>query len=225
MINIAIIPARSGSKRIKNKNIKLFHQKPIISYVLEILKKSKHFKYIIVTSDSKKILNICKEYKADILIDRPKYLSNDFVDTHTVIVHAINFLKKKKINFDNVFCAYPTSIFLNKKIIEKAIKTTNLNEYVISATKYKHPIERSFRKLKKKININFPKYLNCRTQDIPASYHDAAQFYFANKKVWINKKKIISNKSSFIELPQISSQDIDTIEDWKTAEIIWKITN
>tara|TARA_B100000029_G_scaffold476947_1_gene521543 strand:- start:37883 stop:38560 length:678 start_codon:yes stop_codon:yes gene_type:complete len=225
MINIAIIPARAGSKRIKNKNIKLFNKKPIVSYVLKILKKSKNFKHIVVTSDSKKILNICKKHNADILINRPKKFSNDFVGTHAVIVHAINFLKKKKINFDNVFCTYPTSIFLNKKIIKEAIKKKSQKGYVISATKFKHPIERSFRKLKKKISVNFPKYLNYRTQDITESFHDAGQFYFASKKVWINQKKIISNKSTFIEIPQNSSHDIDTIEDWKTAEIIWKNIN
>ena len=79
MKNIAIIPARSGSKRIKNKNIKLFFGKPIIQWTYEILKKSKLFSKIVVSTDSKKIKNVCKKFGVKYFIERPKKLSTDNV--------------------------------------------------------------------------------------------------------------------------------------------------
>jgi len=222
MINIAVIPARSGSKRIKNKNIKIFDNKPIITHVIEMLKKTNLFKYIVVTSDSQKILNLSKKNKVDILINRPNKLSDDFTDTHSVIKHSIKFLLSNKYTFDNIFCVYPTSVFLNKNIINKALRISNNKGYIFSAIKYTHPIERSFKSLKKNTKINFPKYMNFRTQDIEPSYHDAGQFYLANYKLWLRKKKIISKDSSFIEIPHDRCHDIDNMNDWKYAELVWK---
>ena len=221
-MNIAIIPARSGSKRIKNKNIKNFLGKPIIARVIEKLKKNKNIKIIVVTSDSKKILKISKNYGADILIKRPKNLSNDFTDTYSVIKHAINYLKLNNFLLKNIFCIYPTSIFLNKSIISKALKKLKKNNYVLTGIKYNHPIERSFKNLKGRIKLNYPKKINSRTNDINPSYHDAAQLYLAKVNTWLKDKKIISNNSSFIELMKDSCVDIDTIEDWRMAEIIYK---
>ena len=221
-MNIAIIPARSGSKRIKNKNIKNFLGKPIIARVIEKLKKNKNIKIIVVTSDSKKILKISKNYGADVLIKRPKNLSNDFTDTYSVIKHAINYLKLNNFFFKNIFCIYPTSIFLNTSIISKALKKLKKKNYVLTGIKYNHPIERSFKNSKGRIKLNFPKKINSRTNDINPSYHDAAQLYLAKADTWLKDKKIISNNSSFIELMENSCVDIDTIEDWRMAEIIYK---
>ena len=224
-MNIAIIPARSGSKRIKNKNIKNFLGKPIISRVIEKLKKNKNIKLIAVSSDSDKILKISKNYGAEVLIKRPKKLSNDFADTHSVIKHAINYLKLNNFFFKNVFCIYPTSIFINKSIIFKSLKKLKKKNYVLTGIKYNHPIERSFKNSKNRIKLNYPKKINSRTNDINTSYHDAAQLYLAKTNTWLNDKKIISNNSSFVELLKYSCVDIDTIEDWKIAEIIYKKIN
>ena len=122
----------------------------------------------------------------------------------------------------NIFCIYPTSIFLNKSIISKALKKLKKNNYVLTGTKYNHPIERSFKNLKGRIKLNYPKKINSRTNDINPSYHDAAQLYLAKVNTWLKDKKIISNNSSFIELMKDSCVDIDTIEDWRMAEIIYK---
>ena len=91
---ICIIPARKGSKRIKNKNIKLFYGKPIISHVIEKLKKFKMFSKIYVTTDCRNIEKIAQKYKIGI-IKRGKILSNDFTDTKTVVVDAIKKLERK----------------------------------------------------------------------------------------------------------------------------------
>ncbi len=119
-MNVVIIPARSGSKRIKKKNIKKFLGIPIIERSLRNLYKMKIFDKIIVSSDSKKILkNISKKYPI-IQIQRPKKLSSDHAGTQEVVVHAIKKLKYQ--NIKNVFCVYPTSIFLKKNHVIEAKK-------------------------------------------------------------------------------------------------------
>ena len=91
-MKICIIPARSGSKRIKNKNIKKFNGKPIIGTVLQTLKKMKFFDKIVVSTDQKNIANISKKYGADLIIYRDKKLLKDHVGTCEIISNSI---KKK----------------------------------------------------------------------------------------------------------------------------------
>ena len=219
---IAIIPARIGSKRIKKKNIKKFLNKPIILHTLKNLKNSNYFDLIVVSSDSKDVLEISKSGGANCFINRPKKLSNDFADTKSVIVHSILELEKKYI-LDKIFCIYPTSIFLKKKTIKKALDQQKLTKnFIFGAKEYEHPIERSFKKNKKKIKLNHPKKIFSRTQDLEKNYHDAAQFYLASKQTWLNSKSIINNNSSFIEISKFESQDIDTLNDWKFSELLYR---
>jgi CMP-N-acetylneuraminic acid synthetase len=99
---LCVIPARGGSKRIPNKNIKKFLGKPLIYHTIKAAINSKIFDKIVVSTDSKKIKNIAKKYGAEVPFIRPKRISGD-VPTEDVTVHAVNFYKKRKIEFDLVF--------------------------------------------------------------------------------------------------------------------------
>ena len=222
-INIAIIPAREGSKRIKKKNIKKFISKPIILFVIKELRKSKFFDLIVVTSDSPKILQIAKKGGAHILIKRPKNLSDDKTDTKSVIKHSIRELDKNFL-LEKIFCTYPTSVFLNSKLIKSAFDLEKeSNGFILGASNYNHPIQRSFKKKKNNlIKLNYPNQISKRTQDLEKNYHDAGQFYLASRKNWMAPSSIISNKTSFIELSKFESQDIDNPEDWEFAETLFK---
>ncbi len=178
-MKIAIIPARSGSKRIKNKNIIKFRGKPLISYTIKNLIKANLFDLIIVSTDSKKIQNISIKSGAKILFTRPKYLSDDFTSTSDVINHSIRFLKDKGFQMKYVCCVYPTSIMLNEKDITQSFNKLKLNnlDYVFSVTDYGHPPQRGFYLKKNKIQLIQKKYFKKRTQDLPKMYHDAGQFY------------------------------------------------
>jgi len=222
-INIAVIPARSGSKRIKNKNIKLFFSKPMIAWTIESLKKSKLYDKIVVTSDSQKILNISKKSKADILIKRPKILSGDRSKIDDAMQHAIKYMELKfKINLKIVSCFFPCNPFLRKKeliLAHKILKKKN-NGFILSVTKYKHPIQRAYT-LEKKNNYIEPKNkksFSMMTQDFLENYHDAAQFYVANKKTWFVREK----KKFGVVIPIWRSVDIDDSDDWKNAELLFK---
>ena len=222
---LAIIPARGGSKRIKNKNIKLFLGKPIISYVIKLAIKSKIFDKIIVSTDSKKISNISLKNGAEILFQRPKKLSGDFVSTKNVIQHSINWLNKNSQKPLNVCCIYPTAVLLSLEDLKKAYQKFKLGdfEFLFSATKYSHPIERSFQIQKGKIKMSHIKNFNKRTQDFSPSYYDVGQFYWGKVNSWLNNE-IIFNKNSAIHLiPKDKVQDIDTLDDWKFAEKLYSI--
>lgn len=223
--NVAIIPARGGSKRIKNKNIKFFYSKPIIQWTFEIIKKSKMFKKIVLTSDSKKILNLGKKIGFDILIERPKNLSNDFIGTDKVIMHSIKFLNKN-FNIDNVCCVYPCNPLLQISDLLKAkrILKRNKNSFIFPIASYSHPIERAMVLNKKNSKIKFisKKKFNLRTQDLNPKFYDAGQFYIANKSTWLKKNKL--NKIG-MPIPNWRVADIDNLNDWKKAELIFTHIN
>ncbi len=116
---LCVIPARGGSKRIPLKNIKKFLGKPLIYYTIKSAKKSNIFDKIIVSTDSKNIKKVSEKYGAEVPFIRPKRISGD-VPTEDVTVHAVNFFKKKKIEFDVVFTLEPTYVARSAKHIRKA---------------------------------------------------------------------------------------------------------
>jgi len=221
---ICIIPARKGSKRIKNKNIINFYGKPIIERVLENLKKFKSFEKIIVSTNCDKIKKIAQKLNVEVL-SRNEKLSNDTTDTRTVIVDAINKIEKQNLNFDKVLCVYPTSIFFKINHFKSALKKLKKkNTYIFSAKEYEHSIFRSFYKQNhNEIKLNFKTDLSVRTQKLTKTYHDAAQFYLGWKKSWLYNKKIFNKKSDFVLFPSLDAWDIDDYEDLKVAKDIWKI--
>ena len=224
-MNIAIIPARGGSKRIKNKNIKKFYGKPIISYAIKCAKDSKLFDKIIVSSDSKKIINIAKKYGAEVPFIRPKFLSKDKTHTIEVIKHAIRHLINQGNKIKYVCCIYPaTPLMIRSDLINsfKMIKKINKN-FLISAVEYSYPVEKSFYLKNNKVKLYQPNNHSKSSHLLKRSYHDAGQFYWAKTKTWLKKKSILNNNSYIYKLSQLRAQDVDTISDWKIIENLYKI--
>jgi pseudaminic acid cytidylyltransferase len=219
----AIVPARGGSQRIKNKNIKKFYSKPILYWTLKTLKKSKLFSSIVLTTDSNKIKIIAKKLGFDCIISRPVNLADNYTPTKPVIKHAIEVLKKKH-DIKYVCCVYPCNPFLLSSDLKKTLKILkkNANNFVTPVTEYSHAIQRGFTlNIKNKIKFfNKTLALN-RTQDLIKSYHDAGQFYWASVNTWLNKKEILPNSIGF-PISKWRSVDIDNIDDWKKAELLFK---
>jgi len=222
---IAIIPARGGSKRIKGKNLKNFNGAPIISKTIKILKKSRLFDKIIVSTDSKKIKKIALESGALVPFIRPRFLSDDFTSSGEVIKHCIKFMEKK-YNFKYICCVYPCNPFLKIKDLHNGYKkiTSGKNDFIFSATEYQFPFFRSFIFSKKNgCKMVFKRYYKERSQDLNKIYSDAGQFYWGTKKIWLSKQNIYSKKSNFILIPKWRYHDIDTPEDWVRAEKFSKL--
>ena len=224
-MKIAIIPARIGSKRIKQKNIKIFCGKPIIYWTIKKIIESKFFDKIIVSTDSDKIAKIVKRYGAEVPFLRPKNISDDYTGTLEVVRHAIVELKNKKIYPSYVCCVYPTSIFLQSKDIKKGFQILNNknNEYVFSGSNLTSSSYRSFYFHKSKLNMMFKKNYNSRTQDFKKLYIDIGQFYWAKTTTWLKKDKIFSTNSKIVVIPKYRSYDIDTPEAWIIAEKVFSL--
>ncbi len=223
-MKIAIIPAREGSKRIKEKNIRTFLGKPIISYVIKKVLSTKLFDYVIVSTDSIKIKKIAKKYGAEVFFLRPKKISTDKAKTQDVIKHALYWFKKKNIDFDYVCCIYPTSVLIEPFDLIKSynlIKNTKWS-FIMSAQKYSTQIERAFKLSNKKILISNKKKFYKNSQIFKDFYHDAGQFYWGTPRAW-NSKNLINNKSTIYELERHQAVDINTLDDWKFAEKLFKL--
>ncbi len=220
---LAILPARGGSKRIKKKNIKIFNGHPMIYWTLKILKNSNLFDKIIVSTEDKKIKNLSLKFGADIIIERPKKLSDDYTGTQEVISHSIKYLENQKLKFDYVCCVYPCSPFLQVNDLKKAAKIAYTNDkFVFPVSEYSHPIQRAMHKSKNK-DLHFinKKNVQMRTQDLKKTFHDAGQFYFAKKKTWISSKKMHSYSKGIV-IPNWRTVDIDNTNDWIKAQKISK---
>ena len=111
-MNIAVIPARGGSKRIPKKNIKIFQDKPIISYSIKAALESNLFEKIICSTDDKEIAKIAEQCGAECPFLRPPEISDDFSTTHEVINHSISFLEDHNIEHKLICCIYPASPFI-----------------------------------------------------------------------------------------------------------------
>lgn len=222
MKSICIIPARGGSKRIPKKNIKNFLGKPIINYVLKVVKQSNLFDYIIVSTDFKEIADLAK--KNGVYVHwRNKKLSKDTSSIADVVLDVIkNYNFKDKIP-KKLCCVYPTSVFCSKILLKKAcnLLSPKIN-YVFSGVKYSHPIFRSFIIKNNRPSIIFRKNERVHTHQFSDTFHDAAQFYFGWTNSWSKKKKLFAKTSKVIELKSLETQDIDNLDDWILAETKYK---
>ena len=222
-MNIAIIPARGGSKRIKGKNIKTFCGKPMIAWSIESALKSKIFDKVIVSTDNDEIGLISRQYGALTPFERPSSISDDFTTTSSVIRHAINDIDPSNNKINSVCCIYATAPFITAEDIKRGFsefKSGNW-DYVFSATEFASNIFRAFEILDNGgLRMFSPENFLKRTQDLPNAYHDAAQFYWASPETWNNEKPIFSDRSLPILIPRWRVHDIDTYEDWDNAELI-----
>ncbi len=223
-MNIAIIAARGGSKRIKLKNIKLFRGKPIISYSIQAAIKSRCFKRIIVSTDNKKIAKIAIKYGAEVPFMRSKKLSLNKIGNREVIIDAIKQLKLKVMP-EYICQILATAPFISHLDIiksHKKLKDTKA-DFCFSVSKFSYPIQRALKVTKKdRVEMFFPKYRKYHSQKLEKSYHDAGQFYWGKTKTILKDKVTFSKISTPFLIPTYRSIDIDDIEDWKQAVLMSK---
>ena len=225
MTNIAVIPARGGSKRIPRKNIKIFHGQPLISYSIEAAIRSKCFDKIIVSTDDEEIAEVAFRYGAEVPFLRSKELSNDFAGTTPVIQDAI--LKLDDADIEYVCCVYATAPMLSEQDIRTGLNTLKEKEdcnYAFSITTYDFPIQRSLSlNQENRVAMHNPNLFSTRSQDLEECWHDAGQFYWGTKQAWQQGLPIFDSNSLGIKLPRHRVQDIDTLEDWDMAEMLYQI--
>jgi len=221
---IAIIPARGESKRIPRKNIKLFHGKPLIAYSIETALKSQLFEKVVVSTDDEEIANIAKEYGAEVPFLRPKELADDFTSSGDAVKHTLKQLQEQGEAYNFLCTIYATAPLLQVEYLKEGLEKLQQSDahMVFSVTSMPFPIQRTFKITQKgRCEMFTPEYYASRSQDLEEAYQDAGQFYWENLH---NKLTDIPfGKDSIpIILPRHLVQDIDTLEDWKRVELMYK---
>ena len=236
---LCIICARGGSKGLSNKALRKINNKPLISYTIRQAIKSKIFSEIIVSTDSKKIQNISKNYGAKSWFLRPKNFSSDKSSKLLAVRHALieseNFFNKK---FHICFDLDITSPLRNDDDIKNSLKKfkrskcNNLfsvclakkNPYFNMVEKYKNSIRIvKFKKETNKYSRSFSSDFNIiRRQDAPIVFEMNASIYIYKREALINRHKLINNKTGYYVMPRNRSIDIDDIYDLKLVKMLMK---
>lgn len=221
MKRIAIITARGGSKRIPKKNIKFFLGQPIIKYSIDAALQSGSFDEVMVSTDSTDIAEVAIAYGAKVPFLRSEATSNDHATTSDVLIEVINMYEKTGVKFDSFCCIYPTAPFVTAERLRAAMEKLDSTgaECVLPVTKFSFPILRSLKIENGKAKFNWPEYMMTRSQDLPEAFHDCGQFYALNTEKFRVNKKLFTDFTVPLVVPESEVQDIDNEEDWKIAEM------
>jgi pseudaminic acid cytidylyltransferase len=226
-VNIAIIPARGGSKRIPRKNVREFCGKPMIAWSIAVALEAKAFDAVLVSTDDEEIAAIAEASGAQAPFRRPADLATDQAPTLPVIAHAMRWFEEHRGPVRFACCIYPTAPFLQAQALLEGLKILEAHgdaDFAFGVTSYEFTI---FRSLKRDpdgtVSMFWPENELTRSQDLPQAWHDAGQFYWGRKEAFLNCRGVFSARSYPVILPRHLVQDIDTPEDWEVAERMFKV--
>ncbi|MBA4745330.1 MAG: pseudaminic acid cytidylyltransferase [Muricauda sp.] len=217
MNNLAIIPARGGSKRIPRKNLKHFLGKPIIAYSIELAIQSNLFTEVMVSTEDEEIAAIAKKFGASVPFLRSKKNSDDFATLSEVIDEVLSTYKTQ---FDFICCILPTAPLASLEALNEGLSVLQKNQYdsVRPVVEFSYPIQRAIKiDSDNRMHFFFPEHYKSRSQDLEPSYHDAGQFYWMT-----SKERLHGAKKGVVVINGNQAQDIDTEKDWELAELKYK---
>jgi pseudaminic acid cytidylyltransferase len=223
MSKLAIIPARGGSKRIPRKNIKLFHGKPIIAYVIEMLLQSGLFDEVMVSTEDEEIAAAAQNAGAKVPFHRSAENAGDFSSTLDVINEVRLAYQQQGKTFDQICCVYPTAVLATADHLKKGLLLleTQAFDTVFPVVAYGHPVWRGFSVKEDRPEMLWPENAGKRTQDLEPVYHDAGQWYWIQTEKL--KDRIFTANSGTVILDEMDVQDIDSPTDWQLAELKYKL--
>lgn len=223
-MNLAIIPARGGSKGLKHKNIRLLNGKPMIAYTIEAALKSKCVDRVVVSTDSEDIANISQDAGAEVPFIRPSHLSTDTAKSIDVVKHAINFYEEvEEANIKNVILLQPTSPLRNSSDIDSAMEVFEENradslQSVCPAATHPYLLKKIVEEKLLAYQENENSYT--RRQDFDTLYQLNGAIYIARKDIIQQYDTLIGLNNYAYIMPKERSIDIDDIYDFKFAEVL-----
>ena len=222
---IAIIPARGGSKRIPRKNIKQFCGQPIIKYSIDAAIASGCFDEVMVSTDDAEIAEIAKSYGVQVPFMRSECNSSDFASTADVIKEVLIEYERIGKTFEYFCCIYPTAPFVTSERLREGMHLLEQNnsDSVLPVVRYSYPIQRSLKIVDGRLVMLYPENYLKRSQDLMPVYHDSGQFYCMKTSSLLVQMKLFAENTTAIILPESEVQDIDNEEDWKIAEVKYKV--
>lgn len=222
MKNLAIIPARGGSKRIPHKNIRIFYGKPIIQYSIDAAFQSGLFDEVMVSTDDPEIAAVAKKLGASVPFFRSPEAAGDNATLAAVMIDVMDSYEKIGKRFDHFCCLLATAPFITVERLKEAYDKMIEGKFdsVVPFIHYSVPIQQAFKvnSETKKVEMFFDDQYGIRTQDFVPSYYDAGQFYWMRPESVKAKQRISCDNTAAIILSELEAHDIDTEDDWNIAE-------
>lgn len=225
-MKLALITARGGSKRIPRKNIRLFCGKPIIAYSIETAFASGCFDEVMVSTDDTEIAEIAKQYGASVPFMRSTKTADDVATTSDVLCEVIHEYHLRGIYPEYLCCIYPTAPLITPDQLASGLTQLKNNpalDLLFPVAPFSFPIQRALRYSNDRLSFFYPEYALTRSQDCEKAFHDAGQFYWYRVSPCLQNQFRMTNQVGAIMLPPWQVQDIDTLEDWKMAEIKYQL--
>jgi CMP-N,N'-diacetyllegionaminic acid synthase len=196
---LVLIPARKGSSRVKNKNIRIIKKKPLIQWTINFAKKIKLLKDIVISSDSLRVKKICDKNKDVVFIKRPKIFSTNKSGMNEVIIHTLEYLKKMNKTYDYIVLLQPTSPLREKKLVENGLNLLKKNKkyeflYHLSAMQEFTGTVKN----KKEFIPDFP--INTRSQDIPKKFVPTGNLFIIKSSLFDKKKSYIKKNIKYLAM-------------------------
>jgi CMP-N,N'-diacetyllegionaminic acid synthase len=223
---LAIIPARSGSKRLPKKNIKMLLGKPLLAYTIDTVKKSQHVNRYIVSTEDKEIASISNTYGAEVLM-RPIELAQDESSTDEVILNVLELLRDTdQYTPDVIILLQPTSPLRTTRDIDSAISTflTSPGESLISVTEFDHTPYWAFRIERGFLKSEFTQEKLKRSQELPKLYRPNGSIFIIRTETFLKNRSFYTNHVIPYIMPPERSIDIDDEFDFSIAEFLLKIS-
>lgn len=223
-MNIAVITARGGSKRIPHKNIKPFCGKPILAYSIEAALQSGIFDEVMISTEDDEIAKIAQDYGAAFPFRRSEKSAGDHAMTIDVMAEVVESYEKIGVHPETVCCIYPTAPFVTAEKLKKAYDafTASGAEALLPVVKFSFPPQRCFVVNDGYIQFKWKEHEFSRSQDLEPYYHDAGQFYMIRTGVMMERRTLVPEKTIPLICDEMEVQDIDNLEDWKIAEIKYR---
>lgn len=223
--SLALITARGGSKRIPKKNIREFCGKPILCYSIEAALASGAFDEVMVSTDSEEIAEVARKAGAKIPFYRSDDTAGDYATTAQVVEEVLSQYEEQGSNFDYVCVIYPTAPFITAEKLQDAMAKLESTgaDTVSPVVRFSYPPQRGFVIEDGVTHLKWPQYRTARSQDLEPFYHDCGQFYCLRVDSFLKQRQIFMEHMVSIEMPESQVQDIDTLEDWKIAELKYKL--
>jgi N-acylneuraminate cytidylyltransferase len=223
--NVAIIPARGGSKRIPRKNIKPFAGVPMIARSIRVALECGLFSRVVVSTDDEEIAALARDCGAQVPFMRPAALADDFTGTAQVIAHALHALGEQGQRFDRACCIYATAPLLQARFLARGLDLLEQHpdkSFAFSVCDFGFPVQRALTlDGQGALTALYPQYRDTRSQDLSSAYQDAGQFYWGRSDAWLRGEVLYSPCSLPVILPRHLVQDIDTAQDWTRAEYLY----
>jgi pseudaminic acid cytidylyltransferase len=224
-MNVAIIPARGGSKRIPRKNIKPFFGNPLLAYPIQAALTIGLFDSVIVSTDDPEIAETARRFGAETPFIRPAELADDHTPTQPVLDHALNWVTTNRGPVD-YFCSLYANPFITAANLLQGFSLLRQLPgalVVMGVTDFGYPIQRAFRHTAQGTLVYmYPEYALTRSQDLEPAFHDAAQFYW-HDVIGLERARSRGESTCAYPLliPRHLCQDLDTPEDWAVAEKLY----